>query len=268
MSDEQSSKRPVAVVTGSSSGIGKATAERFLGEGYDVVVTARDGDRLEAARDELNGNRVLAVPADLTDPGDVDRLVSTTLDELDRVDVLVNNAGRVGPTEPFHDVGLEEWRQTFDVNVYGAVRATRAVLPHMRERGSGAVVNVASESGIQPDPILAHYNASKAALINLTKTLSKAYGEDGIRVNAVSPAATLTPMLEGLIQDIADEREVGFERAKSAWLSEDRPNIALERTSEPTEVAAVIEFLASDDASFVTGANYRVDGGSVASIDT
>jgi len=268
MSGTQSSERPVALVTGASTGIGKATAERFLSDGYRVVATSRDRDRLETARDEIGADDVLVVPADVTDDGDVDRLVSTTIDELGRIDVLVNNAGRVGPVEAFHDVTVEEWHRTFDVNVYGVVRLTRAVVPHMRDQDSGAIVNVASESGVQPDPIIAHYNATKAALINMTKTLSKAYGEDGIRVNAVSPAATLTPMLEGLLQDIADEKGVGFEQAKSEWLAEDRSNIVLERTSEPEEVAAVIRFLASDDASFVTGANYRVDGGSVGSIDT
>jgi NAD(P)-dependent dehydrogenase (short-subunit alcohol dehydrogenase family) len=268
MADDPSTDRPVAVVTGGNTGIGKATAERLLADGHDVVITARDEGRLRTAKEDLGGNGVLVVPADLTDDEDVDRLVSTTLSEMGRIDVLVNNAGRVGPIDPFHDVGVDEWRETFDVNVHGAVRATRSVIPHMRDRGSGSIINVASESGVQPDPVIAHYNATKAALINLTKTLSKAYGDDGIRVNAVSPAATLTPMLEGMLQDIADERGVGFEQAKSEWLAEDRSNIVLGRTSEPEEVAAVIAFLASDDASFVTGANYRVDGGSVASIDT
>lgn len=265
---DTTSERSVAVVTGGNTGIGKATAEQLLADGYEVVITARDRDRLETARAELNSGDVLVVPGDLTDDGDVDRIVSRTLSELGRIDVLVNNAARVGSTDPFHEVGLDEWRRTFDTNVYGVVRMTRAVLPHLRERGSGSIVNVASESGVQPDPAIAHYNATKAALINLTKTLSKAYGADGIRVNAVSPAATLTPMLEEILQEVADEKGVSFERAKSEWLAEERSNIVLERTSHPAEVAAVIAFLAGEDASFVTGANYRVDGGSVASIDT
>lgn len=267
MVTDRSSERPVAVVTGGNTGIGKATAKRLLADDHDVVITARDEGRLETAQEDLGGDGVLVVPADLTEDDDVDRLISTTLSELGRIDVLVNNAARVGSLDPFHDVGLDEWRKTFDVNLYGTVRATQAVLPHMRERGSGSIINITSESGVQPDPNIAHYNATKAALINLTKTLSKAYGDEGIRVNAVSPAATLTPMLEGIIQDIADEKGVGFEQAKSEWLAEDRSNIVLERTSEPKEVASVIAFLASEDASFVTGSNYRVDGGSVASIN-
>lgn len=271
MAETDRAERPVALITGGSSGIGKATARRLLADGYDVAIAARGEERLEEARTELvehGSGRVIAVPADVTKPDDVDRLVAETLADPGRIDVLVNNAGRVGSVESFHDVDIEEWHRTFEVNVYGAVRMTRAVLPHMRERGSGSVINVASESGVQPDPIIAHYNATKAALINLTKTLSKAYGSDGIRVNAVSPAATLTPMLEGLLREAAAEKGVEFETAREEWLAEERSNVVLERTSEPAEVASVIAFLASDDASFVTGANYRVDGGSVASIDT
>lgn len=146
------------------------------------------------------------------------------------------------------------------------MRLTRLVLPVMQRQHHGRIVNIASESAIQPDRFMPHDNAAKAAIINLTKSLSKAYACDGILVNAVSPAMTRTEVVEGMLRQQAQARGVSVEEATTVFLKELRPNIVLGRPAEPAEVAAVVVFLASAAASFVTGANYRVDGGSVASL--
>jgi 3-oxoacyl-[acyl-carrier protein] reductase len=257
----------VAVVTGGSVGIGKATVELLADRGCRVVLCARSEDDLAAAADDIESDQLLTVPADVTNSDDVSRLVERTIEEFGGVDILVNNAGIIGGMQPFEELSAEDWHEVLNVNLMGTVRVTKAVLPHLRESDAGSIVNVASESGSQPDAEMPHYNASKAGIINLTKSLSKAYGEEGIRVNAVSPATTRTPMVQSMFEGMADEQGMDVEDAEEGFLTEERPHIVLGRTGDPEEIAAVIAFLASEEASFVTGANYRVDGGSVASID-
>jgi 3-oxoacyl-[acyl-carrier protein] reductase len=258
----------VALVTGASKGIGKAIAGALAAEGCRVVLCARGEEELEAAAEEISaaGGVAHAVTANMSDADEINRLAEETVSRFGAVDVLVNNAGGIGNPLSFEELSDEDWIGVLELNLLSAVRLTRAVLPHMREQGWGRIINVASESGIQPDPFMPHYNASKAALINLTKSLSKAYAEDGILVNAVSPAAVRTPLVERMFSDMAREKGISQEEAEAAFLRESRPNIVLERPGEPEETAAVVVFLASEAASFVTGSNYRVDGGSVASI--
>jgi 3-oxoacyl-[acyl-carrier protein] reductase len=253
-------KDKVAVVTGASKGIGKAVAIGLAGEGCRLVLCARGKEDLEKAAGEIREAKgvgsVLAIAADVTKADEVEELINETVGRFGTVDILVNNAGGIGRRLPFHELSDEEWFQVLDLNLISAVRVTRVVLPHMREQRWGRIINIASESAIQPDTLKPHYNASKAALINLTKSLSKAYGKDGILVNAVSPATTITPAVEGLIT----------EEGEAAFVRDNKPNIIAGRLGRPEEVASVVVFLASERASFVTGANYRVDSGSIASI--
>jgi len=263
---EQADSR-VALVTGSSAGIGKASAWSLLEDGYSVVLTARGEDRLEAAADELDDlGEVLAVRADATDEEDVEALVDRIDEEFGRLDALVNNVGTTGPTEPFEDVTVEDWEHVFDVNVYGVVRVTQAVLPYLREQG-GAIVNISSDSAIQPDGFMPQYNASKAAINSLTKTLSKDVGKDGVRVNAVSPTLTKTPLVENMFAEEAEERGITPEEVEQEFLEENRPGIVFDRPATPKEIGDVVAFLASEEASFVTGSNYHITGGNVETVD-
>jgi 3-oxoacyl-[acyl-carrier protein] reductase len=260
-------KDRVAIVTGASKGLGKSIALELAREGCKVVLCARGADDLkETTREVRELGEALAVTADVTSPEDVEKVVEETVNNFESVDILVNNAGGVGNPAAFDELSDEEWLEVLDLNVLSAVRLSRAVLPHMREQGWGRIINIASESGVQPDPFMPHYNASKAALINLTKSLSKAYGQEGILVNAVSPAFVMTPLVEGMLAEAAEEGGGSIEDAEAAFLEESRPHIVVGRSGNAEETAAVVAFLASERASFVTGSNYRVDGGSVASI--
>jgi NAD(P)-dependent dehydrogenase (short-subunit alcohol dehydrogenase family) len=180
--------------------------------------------------------------------------------------VLVNNVGGVGEFAGFADLTDDDWFNALNLNVMSAVRATRAVLPYMQTLRWGRIINISSESGTQPDAMMPHYNASKAALNSLTKSLSKAYASDGILVNTVSPAFILTPLLQNMLTTLAKEKGVSRKDAEAQFLAHNRPHIELKRPGTSEEVAAAVVFLASEQASFITGSNLRVDGGSVASI--
>jgi 3-oxoacyl-[acyl-carrier protein] reductase len=256
-----------ALVTGGTKGIGKAIAIALAAEGTNVVICGRGEEALNEAKKEIeqNGGIVLAVQADLSKQEDVDQLISAAIDRFQTIDILVNNAGMVGGFDDFESLEVEDWQELFNVNLFGTVRVTKAVIPYMKKSGFGRIINISSESGVQPDPFMPHYNASKAALINFTKSLSKAYAADGILVNTVSPAFIMTPLLENLLQDNAKKQNIEFEEAIQQFLRENRPHIEVKRPGTVEEVASAVVYLASSQASFINGVNLRVDGGSVAS---
>jgi 3-oxoacyl-[acyl-carrier protein] reductase len=260
----------VAVVTGSSKGIGKAIAVELAREGCRVMLAARGEKELEETAEDARRTGsvgdVLAVTADVTKADEVEGLIDDTVACFGTVDILVNNAGGTGRRLPFHELSDDEWFVILDLNLISAVRLTRAVLPHMRRQRWGRIINVASESGSQPSALKPHYNAAKAALINLTKSLSKAYWEYGVLVNAVSPATTITPAVEDLMAEEARRKSLPLIEQEAAFVRENEPDVVAGRLGRPEETAWVVAFLASERASFITGANYRVDGGSVTSI--
>jgi 3-oxoacyl-[acyl-carrier protein] reductase len=264
-------KGKVVLVTGSSKGIGRSIAASFVREGCQVVINGRSARDLDATASELRavaaaGGAVHAVASDVAQSQGAKYAVDETVARFGTIHVLVNNAGGVGRFGSFEDLTDDEWLDVFTLNVLSAVRATRAALPHMQRQSWGRVINISSESGVQPDPMMPHYNATKSAMNSLTKSLSKAYGKDNILVNTVSPAFIRTPLLDGMLADQARARGITVDEAEKALLREFRPNIVLGRAGKPDETAGIVVFLASDQATFVTGSNFRVDGGSVASI--
>lgn len=260
----------VALVTGSSKGIGFAIAEALAREGCKVVLNARNSADLDSAaariRKAVPSAAIQVVASDVAAPGGAERAVAETLLRFGAIHVLVNNAGGVDRFASFAELTDEEWLHVFQLNVMSAVRASRAAIPHMQRQKWGRIINISSESGTQPDPFMPHYNASKSALNSLTKSLSKAYGADGILVNTVSPAFIRTPLVEELLASQAKERGLSIDEAERAFAREIRPNIVFGRAGRPEETAGIVAFLASEQASFITGSNYRVDGGSVASL--
>lgn len=262
-------KDKVVLVTAASQGIGRAIAEAFAAEKSKVAITARGGDHIKKAAQEIgqsSGTEVIGLAADASKAEDNIRMVDEVVRRFGTVHVLVNNAGGVGAFASFDQLADENWLDVLNLNVMSAVRATRAALPYMQRQKWGRVINISSESGTQPDAAMPHYNASKAAINNLTKSLSKAYAKDGILVNTVSPAFIMTPLLQDMLQKMAQEQGVSFQQAVDGFLATNRPHIELKRPGEPEEVASAVVFLASERASFITGANLRLDGGSVASV--
>lgn len=261
-------KNKRVIITGATAGIGRGIAHCFADEGSQLAICARGAEALERVRQECEqkGARVTAIQADMTSVADVERFVAASGAAMGGIDVLVNCVGGVEQLLPFEELNDDDWQQMWELNVMSAVRVTRAVLPIMKPNGWGRIINIASESGTQPDPFMPHYNAVKAALITFGKSMSKALAGDGILVNTVSPAMTRNDDVEKFIQQRAEQDQSSLAEAETALMRGMRPNIVLGRPGEPEEVGAAVVFLASEKASFITGTNLRADGGSVASI--
>ena len=261
----------VAVVTGGSKGIGRGIADALIDEGCHLCICSRNEDEVRQAAEELeergaDGVRVLAIVADLMDEADRQRLVEETVQEFGTVDILVNNAGTVGEGGTLEATPLEEWRDLFELNLFAVVDLVKQVVPRMQEKGWGRIINVSSENGTQPYPDMISYSASKGALDNFSKSLSKQYAKDGILVNTVSPAFIETPLVNTMMEQAAEQQGISKDKAVEQFLENERPHIELERPGRIEEVGPVVAFLASEKASFVNGSNYRIDGGSVASV--
>jgi NAD(P)-dependent dehydrogenase (short-subunit alcohol dehydrogenase family) len=257
-----------ALVTGAAGGIGRHTVAALLDEGVRVVMSDQSADALDQARQWL-GDRLSAptlVPADLSTDQAAQDLARTVAEQVGDIDILVNGAGITGATGPFHEIADHDWVDVLTTNLLSAVRVTRAFLPALRRGGWGRIVYVNSEDAVQPYDDELPYCAAKAGLLSFAKGLSRSYADEGVLVNSVSPAFIDTPMTDAMMQRRADEEGTDLDGAISTFLSQERPYMELGRRGRPEEVAAVIAFLCSERASFVNGANYRVDSGSVATI--
>lgn len=260
-------KDKVAVITGGDSGIGKATAEILLQEGAKVAILNRTPDHLEEAIESLKPyGTAFPLQADITQLDQVEAVKKKVMDEYGTVHILVHCAGITGATGDFLSIDDDGWEKTIAIDLMGAVRCCRAFIPPMRENGWGRVVLLGSEDAEQPYIDDMPYCACKAGILNLAKNLSKAYGQDGVLVNSVGPAFVESPMTNAMMDQRAKEQNVSREEAVQSFLKENRPFIELKRRGQPEEVAAVIAFLCSERASYVLGSNWRVDGGSVATV--
>ena len=248
----------VAIVTGAGAGIGLETARQFLVAGARVIAADLDTSALEA----LASDALHPVTADMRDPDAADRLAREALQRFGQIDILFNNAGVATARNGFLSIRDEDWQATFNLNLMGYVRMSRAVLPHMVERKRGALVHCASETGRIPHPLLPDYSVSKAAILMLSKILATEFTGQGVRSNVVSPAHVRTALWDrpgGFLDSLAAKYGSGREEAIDIFLQ--TANIPSGRLGRPEDVAAAVLFLASDQADFITGVELAVNGG-------
>jgi 3-oxoacyl-[acyl-carrier protein] reductase len=249
----------VAIVTGSSDGIGYALAHALAREGVRVVLCARREPLLAEARDSIareTGAELLAVPCDVQQLPDVQRLVTETIQRFGAIHILVNNAGSV-PRVQFTDVDDAKWHQILEGKLLNYIRVTREVVPYMQKAGWGRIISIAGTAARQPNITTMANGLSNAAVVNWTKSMSLQYAADGILVTSIAPGSIETPrQLHGLQQD-ADIKGVSLDELLKARVQD----IPLQRLGRPEEIAAVVVFLASEQSSYITGTCVTVDGG-------
>lgn len=236
----------VAIVTGGTSGIGAATARQLAEEGARVVIAARNAERGAALAKELGPERVIFHQCDVGVQAEVEGLIAATVKAFGGLDILINNAGAACLAET-PDLDPEVWHQTIAANLHSVFYACKVAIPHMCQRSGGSIVNTASISGLAADYGFTAYNASKGAVINYTKSLAIDHAKDNIRVNVVCPGYVETPM----------SAVIGELNLYDTWVE----SIPLQRAGRPDEIARIIAFVASDEASFMTGSVIVADGG-------
>ncbi len=238
----------VAIVTGAGSGIGACIAESYAREGARVAVLDVDVDKAHAVADRI-GKSALALACDVTNPAEIDAAIRSTLTPFGRIDILVNNAGISHVNKPITEITAAELDRVIAVNLKGLFLFSQAMVPVFRRGGSGAIINIGSTAGLRPRPGLSAYNATKGAVHTLTQTLAVELAPDKIRVCAIAPVATDTPLLPTFLGPAAGMRQK-FEAT-----------VPLGRLAQPQDIANAALFLASDEAAFVTGNIVEVDGG-------
>src|SRR5438067_4273970 len=249
----------VCLVTGSTRGIGLETARVLAAEGGRVVVTGREAGRVEQVRGELGA--AFGVACDLSEADAPARLVAEATDAVGAIEILVNNVGTAYQTS-FEEVSDEQWDSMWRLNVMSYVRCIRAVLPDMKSTGRGSIVNVSSTAGKRPSTGMPNYSVTKAAVLSLSRLVADLYAKDGIRCNAVSPGPTATDAWLG-DGGLADQQAARSDKTREQVLASVGAGRPLGRLAEPEEIAAVICFLCSERASYVTGSAWSADGGTV-----
>lgn len=256
---ESGLKGRVAIVAGSSQGIGLATAEAFAAEGCRVAMCARNGERLEAAAEKIRTQfqaEVLTQAVDVTDAAAVKSFVTAVVSNFGAADICVANAGGP-PAKGFLTATIEDWRKAVDANFLSTVYFAREVIPHMQREKWGRFITLTSISSKQPVPDLVLSNAVRAAVVGLVKSLANEFGKDGILVNNVGPGYTAT----GRLKELASARSSAQGKSETEIFATWAADSALKRVAEPREVADAIVWLASERASYITGQTILVDGG-------
>lgn len=261
-----------ALVTGSSIGIGEAVARALAAEGVVVAVHGRDRHRAELVVQNIAeaGGKAYSVLGDLTNEEDVSRIAEDAVSLLGGVDILVNNAGGSGPKQLWENTPAADWAAAYDRNVLAAVRVTNRLIPSMRAAKWGRVVNVSSLAGSMPPANGPDYSACKAAINNMTVSLSKAVARDGVTVNAVSPGTVFTPKLEAAFRKIASDN--GWTNGDGAWSDVERAvlphvvEVPVGHVGHADDIANAVTFLCSPLAGYITGIDLRIDGGVMPSL--
>jgi meso-butanediol dehydrogenase / (S,S)-butanediol dehydrogenase / diacetyl reductase len=248
----------VALITGGGTGIGAEIARRFTAEGARVCIAGLEQEMLDSVAGTLPAGTVATYEGNVSNPDDVEKMVSTTIKFGGKVDVLVNNAG-LGLPGGIVDISLEDWHKVLNVNLTGPFMLMKATIPIMIKAGGGSIVNISSIAGLRTSPEKTSYCTSKAALIMLSQTAAADYGQFKIRCNVICPGATRTDQLKMGVGEVQKYLNTDLEGAIAAFTA----CSPLKRAAYPSEIAAVCCFLASDDSSFMTGAVVPVDGGSV-----
>jgi dehydrogenase/reductase SDR family protein 4 len=237
----------VALVTGASRGIGAAIARELAAAGARVALAGRDQATLDEVASSLpRESAALALKADVADAADLDRLVAQVVDRLGGVDILINNAGFLPQAKQIYSADLDEWQYVMNVNLRAPWYLSKLVHPHMQARGGGAIVNVASTSGLHHDIGLGVYGISKAGVVMLTEVCAKEWARDHIRVNCVAPGIVKTQLAGSIIEYLQDKQM--------------KPN-PMNLYGEPGDIAKLVRFLAGDESRFMTGSIIRIDGG-------
>jgi NAD(P)-dependent dehydrogenase (short-subunit alcohol dehydrogenase family) len=251
------------LVTGSTSGIGKAIARAYLAEGARVVLHGLTQPEADGALAELAAlGATDAIGADISTAAGAAQLVEAA-GRRGKIDILVNNVG-IFSARPFAELTDEDWQKTFDVNVMSAVRLGRAVLPDMLARNCGAIVNIASEAGVKPLPLMVHYSTSKTAVIGLTRGMAELTRATAVRVNSVLPGPTWTEGVERYFQGLAAQDGRPLQEIVADYFRREEPTSLIQRFIEPDEVARLVVFLSAQTA--MNGGAYRVEGGIIRSI--
>lgn len=254
-----------ALVTGSTAGIGAAIAARLAQNGAEVVVNGRTAERVSKALASLEakapGARFHAAPGDVATAKGIDDILAAA----GEVDILVNNAGWFEPKDPFA-ISDGDWHKAFDTNVLSGIRLTRALAPRMRAKGFGRIVFISSESAVQIPTEMIHYGLSKTAQLALTRGFAQALQKTGVTVNAVLPGPTRSEGVGGFLENLARDQGKSLEEIERGFFEHARPTSLLKRFIEPEEIANVVAFVCSREASAITGAPLRADGGVVLSI--
>ena len=240
----------VAIVTGAGRGMGRAVALLFAREGAKVVVNDIDAQTAKAVAEEVRkiGAEAIDVPGDISESEDVNRIVRKTISHFGRVDILVNNAGIADTTSPLETISEDKWSRMIEVNLNGVFYCMKAVLPHMKKQGGGKIVNISSSAGRSVSTFAgAHYTASKAGVLGLTRHAAREAASSNININAVAPGTIETDML--------------YEHASAERIAAEAEQIPLRRLGTPEDEANLVAFLASEEASFITGATVDINGG-------
>ncbi len=249
----------IAIVTGGSKGIGRATALALAQEGSDVAICARGIEDLEDAAAEIRtktGRKVLSVRADLSRLEDIQNFVATTATELGGVDILVNNAVN-SVAAPFMELADDDWLNHINVKVMGFVRCAREAIPHMRRRGGGRIINIGGMAARSAGSLTNSNGVTNSAVSNIAKNLSDQVAKDGILVNCIHPGTTRTPRQTGMLERQARDANISMEEAERRAVA----NIPIGRMVEPKDVADLVLFLVSDRAGAITGQTIAVEGG-------